>query len=224
MFKTETHLHTKEVSSCAYLYAKEQVELYHNAGYNTLFISDHMNQDFLEKNSDVSREKAVERFISGYATAKKEAEKYGMNVILSAEYSISFGSINNHYLVYGIDEDFLLENINCERYTIDMLRKATKDRGALLIQAHPFRDLCFPTPTAVDGMEIYNSNPRHFLETDEIRTTEIAKMYGLYMTSGSDAHRVEDAAGGGMGSEYEIKTAYDYIELIKSGKGSILRR
>lgn len=78
-----------------------------------------MHSDFLETNSDVSKEEAVERFILGYVNAKKEA---------------------------------------------------------------------------------YNANPRHFVETDEIRATELARMYGLYMTSGSDAHRIEDVGRGGMGS------------------------
>lgn len=223
MFKTESHLHTKEVSTCSHCYAKEQVELYHKAGFNTIFVTDHLHSDFLETNSDISKEEAVERFILGYVNAKKEAEKYDMNVILGAEYSFSFGDISNHYLVYGIDEDFLLKNLNSANYTLDMLRKAVKERGAFLIQAHPFRKYCFPTPTMADGMEIYNASPRHFVETDEIRATELAKMYGLYMTSGSDAHRIEDVGRGGMGSEYEIKTAEDYIELIKSGKGIILR-
>lgn len=224
MFKTETHLHTKEFSKCSHLYAKEMVELYHNAGYNTIFVTDHMHHDFLEINSDVSKEKAVERFLSGYYNAKTEAAKYDMNVLLSVEYSITFGNIDNHYLVYGIDEDFLCENANCNDYTLEMLSKAAKKKKALLIEAHPFRGVCFPTPTFVDGMEIYNPNPRHFVESDEARTVQTARLYGLYMTAGSDAHRTEDIAGTGMGSDYEIKSADDYIELIKSGKGVILRK
>lgn len=224
MFKTETHLHTKETSSCSRLFAKEMVELYHNAGYKTIFVSDHMHHDFLEANSDVSREEAVRRFLSGYNNAKAEAEKYGMNVLLSTEYSLTFGNIDSHYLVYGIDEDFLLENANCADFTLERLRAATKKKGALLIEAHPFRGVCIPTPTFVDGVEIYNPNPRHFVESDEVRTLEIAKLYGLYISAGSDAHRTEDIAGSGMGSDHEIKTAEDFIELIKSGKGTVLRK
>lgn len=222
MFKTETHLHTKETSSCSRLFAKEMVELYHNAGYKTICVSDHMYKGFFEKNSDVPKEQAVDRFMAGYHNAKIEAEKYGMNVILSAEYSIPYGNIDSHYLVYGIDRDFLCET--CEDFSIETLRNAAKRKGAMIIEAHPFRGVCIPTPTFVDGVEIYNPNPRHFVESDEVRTLEIAKLYGLYISAGSDAHRTEDIAGSGMGSDCEIKTAEDFIELIKSGKGTVLRK
>ena len=35
MFKTETHLHTSEISPCGKISAKEMVKRYHEAGYKT---------------------------------------------------------------------------------------------------------------------------------------------------------------------------------------------
>lgn len=223
MFKTEAHLHTKETSACSRLSAEEMVELYHKAGYQTICVSDHMHRNFLESHAGMTREEAVDQYLTGYHNAVKAAKKYGMNVILAAEYSIGYGNLEGHYLLYGIDRDFLVENANCTSFTLPMLRKVTQERGVFVIQAHPFRGAGIPTPGFMDGVEVYNPNPRHFGETDELRSTEIAALYGLYATAGSDAHREEDIAVTGIGSEYEVKTAEDYIELIKSRKISILR-
>ena len=223
MFKTETHLHTKETSKCSRLSALEMVKLYSEKGYKTIFVSDHMNSDFLIKNSNLSVFDAVHNFLTGYYNAKEVGDKYGVNVLLSAEYSISFNGIDNHYLLYGIDEEFIYANPNEEKMTIEKLRKITNDVGALLIQAHPFRGSCFPTPLYVDGMEIYNSNPRHFVKSDEERVSEVIQQFDLFTIGGSDAHLVEDVGLSGIGSNYEIKTAQDFVNLIKNREGIVLK-
>ena len=122
MFKTETHLHTQEVSKCSHLSASEMVQLYSDKGYKTVFVSDHMNSDFLEKNSNLSVFDAVRNFLIGYYNAKEAGDKYGVNVLLSAEYSISFDGIDNHYLLYGIDEEFIYSNPNGET-VVSVLQK-----------------------------------------------------------------------------------------------------
>lgn len=213
MFQTETHLHTKEVSPCAHLTAEKMVEYYHHAGYQTLFVSDHMHADC----------QGAEWFLTGYHQAKKAGDRYGMNILLSAEYSFLIHGVPNHYLVYGIDEDFIRHHVNGPDFDLGKLQKAVKECGGLIIQAHPFRGIGIPTPDFVDGMEVFNSNPRHFVKTDEQRTEAMTGLYHLLRTAGSDAHRPEDVAGTGIGSEHEIKTASDFIELIQSGKGTILK-
>ena len=182
-----------------------------------------MNSDFLVKNSNLSVYDAVRNFLTGYYNAKEVGDKYGVNVLLSAEYSISFNGIDNHYLLYGIDEEFIYANPNGENMTIEKLRKITKDVGALLIQAHPYRGSCFPTPLYVDGMEIYNSNPRHFVKGDEERVGKIIKQFDLFAIGGSDAHLVEDVALSGVGSNYEIKTSEDFVNLIKNRESAVLK-
>ena len=52
---------------------------------------------------------------------------------------------------------------------------------------------------------------------------KIALEYNLYMTSGSDAHRMEDIGVAGMMSEHEIKTMEEFMELIKSGQGGMMK-
>ena len=105
MYKTETHLHTSEVSPCAHLTAAEMVARYHAAGYQTIIITDHFQNPYFERLGELPWQEKVERFLQGYDNAVLAAKEYGMHVILSAE--IRFNDSPNHYLLLGIDRDFL---------------------------------------------------------------------------------------------------------------------
>jgi hypothetical protein len=105
MFKTETHLHTAETSPCGKVSAAEMVKRYHDAGYKTLFISDHFFTKYFDALGNLSPEEKVEQFLLGYEEAKVAGEELGMNILLSAELRLD-GS-NNDYLLYGVDKQFL---------------------------------------------------------------------------------------------------------------------
>ncbi len=221
MFMTETHLHTRESSPCGWIHGKEIAELYKNAGYSTIFVCDHFDTKFFDQLTSMTWEEKINRFLWGYKEAQKAGDSIGLNVILCAEYM--FRNSPNHYLVYGLTEEFLLNYPNILEEDIKELYKLTRENNMLLIQAHPFRGLCSPVPEYVDGMEIRNCNKRHFVETDEERTLTIAKENGLLVTAGSDAHRPEDIALSGVGSDYIISSSQEYIELLKSGKQILLK-
>ncbi|MBQ4528542.1 MAG: transposase [Clostridia bacterium] len=218
MYKTETHLHTAETSDCGHIKAKDMVELYHEAGYKTLFITDHLISWFFDGLKNMSWEEKVERFMSGYTEAKKAGDSLGMNVILSAEYR--FKDCPNDYLVYGIDRDFLLKFPDVTNMTPGEFYNATRDDNIFIVQAHPCRDhVCYPTPEFVDAIEAVNTNPRHDNFTDE--SYEIAQKHNLPVTGGSDSHVFDDVALCAVVTEHEIKTASDYIELLKENKLTI---
>ena len=44
------------------------------------------------------------------------------------------------------------------------------------------------------------------------------------MIGGSDAHRDEDVAGSGIETELEIKSAEDFISLVKLGKATVMKK
>ena len=53
MYKTETHLHTAEVSPCGKVGAGEMIKLYAESGYSTVFVSDHLKKKTLEAMGDI---------------------------------------------------------------------------------------------------------------------------------------------------------------------------
>ena len=111
MFKTETHLHTAEVSRCGKKRAFQMIRAYKEAGYSTVFVTDHFQMNTLDALGDISWADKVTIFLSGYYAAKCEGEKIGVCVLPGAE--ICFGGEDpNHYLVYGLTKEFLLQYEN----------------------------------------------------------------------------------------------------------------
>lgn len=220
MFKIETHLHTAESSRCGKVEAAEMVRLYAEAGYKTVIVTDHMKSNYFRTSEDDTWEDEVDRLLLGYRNAAAVAEKYGVNVIMGVEFEL--GKIPNHYLTYGITEELMKANPDICNMTAQDFYRLMNDNGVFVIQAHPNRDnASFPTPDAADGFEIYNSNPRH--DDYSEKSEADAKKYNMLVTSGSDAHRLDDLALGGMLSEKEIKTTEDFVALVRSGKGELIR-
>ena len=220
MFKTETHLHTAETSPCGKVSAAEMVKRYYDAGYKTLFISDHFYIKYFDTLGNLSWEEKVKQFLIGYKTAKAVGETLGMNILLAAELRLNH-SIND-YLLYGVDEALLKRMSDVFDMTIETFYSYAKEHGITVIQAHPYRDnKCTPTPDFVDGFEVYNSNPRH--ENFYEKVTQLAKEYKKPMTAGSDAHRTQDIALSGVMTEQEIRTVEDYVHAFLAGELSMIK-
>lgn len=214
MFKTETHLHTSEGSACGKIGAAEMIRLYHEAGYKTVFVSDHLKGDYFERmGKDLSWEERCDIFYGAFEKAKEEGDKLGVNVIFSAE--LTLDTCPNHYLLYGIDKSFIVERPDIFSLSLSEFYEYATSKNVMIVQAHPYRDgRNYPTPEIVDAIEAYNSNPRH--NDYEDKAFVLAEEHGKPTVAGSDAHRYEDVAGAAVLTESEIKTAEDYIALVKS--------
>ena len=220
MFKTETHVHTIEVSACSHKRAIDMIRRYKEAGYSTVFISDHFQSNSLDVLGDIPWSDKMTIFLSGYYKAKQEGEILGVTVLPAAE--IRFPDSKNHYIVYGITKDFLDAHPDLHKMTSTEFLPMARAAGIFVVHAHPYRDgnQC-ATPELVDAIEIYNSNPRH--EDHSELSKALAEKYNLPVTAGSDAHRDEDIAGSGIETEEEIKTTADFIRLVKERKVRIIK-
>ncbi len=220
MFKTETHLHTAEVSPCSHIRARQMVRKYKEAGYSTVFVTDHFQAGTVDSYGDIPWADKMAIFLAGYYVAKCEGDKIGVNVLPGAE--ICFTGVPNHYLVYGISKEFLDKYPELHTYGIEKFSEIARENGVFVVQAHPYRDgHCFPTPEFIDAVEVYNSNPRHEDHSD--MTEKLSAEHGLPVSAGSDAHRDEDVALSGVETDVEVKTAEDFINLVKLGKVKVIR-
>lgn len=219
MYKTEAHVHTSESSKCSELPAAEIVRMYAERGFETIFITDHINTASINSWGEIDGwEAKVDRYMQGYYAAKAEGDKLGVRVLFGAEICFRQPAGNgNDYLVYGIDRDFLVGYPDLNHGSVEEFYKYAKERGATVIQAHPFRGhKCYPTPEFIDGAEVYNSHPRHVNYNDE--ALAMAKEHGLIMTVGSDVHIHGDEARAYVLTEEPIRSAEEYIAALKSGK------
>ena len=220
MFKIETHVHTSEVSQCSRKRAKELVRAYKDAGYDTIFITDHFQANTVGAYGDIPWADKMAIFLGGYYRAKYEGDLIGLTVLPGAEFC--FPEAPRHYLAYGITKEFLDAHPDMNLMDIETFSKIAHEAGIFIVQAHPYRDgKTTPAPEFIDAVEVYNSNPRH--EDNSELTEQFVKEFSLPVTAGSDAHRDEDIALSGLESDFEIKTVEDFVRLVKSGEARIIR-
>lgn len=221
MFKTETHLHVSEISPCSHLTAREMIELYAKAGYSTVFVSDHLKSRFYEKYPELTLEEKVDKFFYGYDMARKAGEELGVNVLISAELTYDYSP--NHYLLYGFDKSFFYGLPDLFTMPKEDFYKYAKAHGVTVVQAHPYRDgkNTPDSPDIIDAIEAHNTNPRHDNFSEDCFA--YADAHGLPTTGGSDSHRPEDIALGGVITDEEITTPEQYVELLMAGKLEIIQ-
>ncbi len=209
----DTHVHTKESSTCGEVYAAEVVKRYKKLGYDGIIITDHMNKRNLSKRGTDYKEQ-VESFLTGYRTAKAlEDESFG--VILGME--LRFLENDNDYLVYGFDEDFLKSNELSMIEELEEFKPFAEKNGLIIIQAHPFRPgMTVKEAEFLDGIEVYNGHGGHNSSNDI--AYKWAEKYSLRMTSGSDFHRETGMEPGGLYFEELPKNSYDIARLIRENK------
>ncbi|MBE7039665.1 MAG: PHP domain-containing protein [Ruminococcaceae bacterium] len=206
-FKTEMHCHTLESSKCGKIQAKDIVEAYIDEGYNTLVITDHFGS---RHKSDEGINHDIHRLING-CNAAKEASNGRINIIFGVE--INFSENKNDYLVYGLTEDFLLNNPDIYNLGIKEFSDIAHENGLLIYQAHPFRNnMTITSPLLLDGIEVFNAHPRH--DSRNSISKNWAEIYNLREISGSDVHQPQDIARGGIMTTNEIKTTDDLLKVL----------
>lgn len=217
----DLHVHTNEVSFCGFVSGKEVAQLYAEAGYSGIVITDHYYDGFFNEVSGTWENK-VKQYLSGYLEAKAEGAKHGLDVFLGIEIKFS-GSLDD-YLVYGISEEFLLQYPKLYNLGLPELSKLVREQGLILYQAHPFRSYCNPAdPKYLDGIEVFNGNPRHESHNDQAEA--YANKHQLKMISGSDFHQHQDLAIGGVYFSEKIRdnqhlvTALNNSQIVQLKKG-----
>lgn len=216
MYRYETHLHTFPASACGRASATESVTFYKEIGYAGIFITNH----FLDANVGCDRTLPYEKQLDFYFADYYEAKK-----LETEEFSVFLGVENNylgsHFLIYGLAPEWYYEHPECITMKKNKLLPALREAGALVIQAHPFReDAWIPHfslfPRAVHGIEIENTS-RPAFESEMARL--YAEHYGLLPFAGSDNHTAAAHARlGGMEGEERIKDEADFVRLVLEGK------
>ncbi len=215
-FLYEMHFHTKNTSNCANVKAEVAVEEYIKAGYNGIVVTDHLSPSTYMKYGRelLPWKKKVDFFLRGYKAAKETANGR-IPVLLGMELRFRTSEGDNDYLVYGITEEFLYNTPELLNMNIRTFYKEAQENGFLVFQAHPFRvGMKVTNPKFLDGIEIFNGNPRHNSSNDIAEMW--AKKYDLLVTSGSDYHEIEDLGTGGILFDHEIKDNIALVEVLKS--------
>jgi len=216
-YKTETHSHTDESSYCATIPAREMMRIYKERGYKTIIITPHYSRVYFSRITDDWQER-IDYILLGYKTAKSMEEELDINVLMGIELNLI--EDGNDYLIYGITEEFLRENVNLYSLTLDNLINICRENDFLITQPHPFRDNSELAPLEYQ-MPIEVFNGRCVLDARNDLALRYAKENNLIGVSGTDFHESADLEGGII-TQTEIKTIEEFKEHILSNNFDII--
>lgn len=207
-YKTELHAHTSPASGCSQITPEYMVEAYKGLGYTSVAITNHfIFDDFVPVDEKVSR------LLDDYKKTKEIGEKVGLNIILGAE--IRFLENFNDYLIYGIEEDELDEIYSLLEFGIDNFYKVYKNDKNVIIQAHPFREVCTPAnPESLDGIEAFNVHPGH--NSQIAVAAKFAKEHNKIITVGTDFHHHGHEGLSAILTKEPIKTSHQLADVLKN--------
>ena len=227
MYKYETHLHTYPVSRCGHVGVEDNLRFYKEIGYDGVFITNHFLDGNVNLDGDVPYEEAINFYFSDYEKGVEIGKEIGLKVFLGVELSL----LGTDFLIYGLDKEWFLAHPEIMDMKKSEELRLMKDSGALVIQAHPFREEFYidhirleqgyaPADMRyVHGVEVFN------VGNDDMEN-KIGKLYaehyGLIPFSGSDNHLGKDNKRlAGVSCDEPVTSEQDFAEKVKSGRTGI---
>ena len=216
-YRYETHLHTAPISKCARVGVKEVLEFYKSEDYAGVFITNH----FIDGNINIDRSLPYNERIEFYFSEHKEAARLGEEIGISVFFGIESSYGGTDFLIYGLSKEWFLAHPEIEGMKKTQFLTMVAEEGALIIQAHPFREAAYIDhirlfPRHVHGVEIYNAT-RNEQENEMARI--YAESYSLIPFAGSDNHSGSAPKRfGGMESPTPIIDERDFAERVRSGE------
>ena len=209
----DTHIHTSDVSPCGHIPAADVARLYADAGYDAIAITDHYHSFFFKK-CEGPWPRRLDQYLAGYRAAREAGEALGIAVILGIE--LKFIGTPNDYLVFGLDEEFLLEYPALNERSPAEVRRLVDSIGGLISVAHPFRPNMGPVDTGfVHAAEVMNGHPNH--PSENPTALSYAREHDLLMTGGSDAHFPEGVATVHMAFPREVRDGLGLAAAVREG-------
>ncbi len=218
-YKYQLHTHTSPTSKCARTTPAELAKALYEGGYAGCVLTNH----FYHGNTGVDRGLSWDDFVAAYERdyieCKREGEKYGLDILFGLEEGIGGPC---EILCYGITPEMLYEHPELLEYSAETWYRTLHSCGALIIQAHPYRNGGHPLPfECIDGIEVYNH--AHNPELND-RAEEFAKEHpSLILASGGDTHDPGNVPFGGIETDVRIRDESELARIIKAGEYQLLK-
>jgi len=214
-FLYETHLHTKESSSCGVSSGREYVRKYLDLGYTGVIITDHFFNGNCRADRNLPWKRWVQEYIRGYEITREEGLRRGLDVFFGWEESLD----GDDYLIYGLDHKWLLVHPEAAGWTPEEQYNEVTRNGGCVVLAHPFRfahniNRVSARNAYASAVEVANSGNS---QISDALAWEYAKKIKVTATAGSDIHYAADIRREtvfGVYLDKKMETIADYVNAI----------
>ena len=180
----DLHAHTKGISRCCKAFAPEVLKAAKDAGLDGICLCNHYTKSYA---ADGDMLALARRYNEEFRQTRTLGEEMGLKVLYGIEVSMNRHD-HEHVLVYGVDEDFLLENPAPNMLTLQELYELVHAAGGVLVQAHCMRkgENVLMDTKYLDGVEV-NCHPLYD-RTYAKEMEALAKQHNWILTCGGDYH------------------------------------
>lgn len=224
-FLYETHLHTNQGSACGNNTGREMAIAHKEAGYAGIIVTDHFFYGNTKPNRDLPWQDWVHEFCSGYRDAKAVSKEIDLDVFFGWE----SGYHGTEFLVYGLDEDWLMNHPEIKDATVEEQYKLVHEGGGIVFQAHPYREEPYIPevrlfPNDVDGIEVFNAHNKIIDGVDLFneRALEYAAKYNFPVTCGSDIHSTKPECCG-VAFDRRMNDIHDFINHVMNRECELIK-
>ena len=201
------------VSKCGKVGVRDNLEFYKRHGYDGVFITNHFLDGNINISPDVPYDERIEFYCSDYEEAAELGKEIGIKVFFGVE--MSYGGTD--FLVYGLDKAWYFSHPEIMEMNKSRELQYLMDNGALVIQAHPFREARYIDhirlfPRQVHGVEVINGCRK---EEENAIAKLYAAHYGLLEFAGTDNHEGKARAIlAGVSTEKPINSVEEFINAV----------
>ena len=207
-YRIELHAHTSPASRCSQVMPKDEIEVFKNAGYDGIAITNHL---FVKEN----KKEFLEIYRGDYYKAFETGERLGIKVYLGAELRF-LNENDNDYLLFGFDISQLDEIYDATDGTLESFVENVKTDKMFLLQAHPFRDgMERGFEKYLDGVEAFNMHPNH--NSRVALAMKYARENGKIATAGTDYHHPGHDGLCATRALWLPKNDAELVKMLKSG-------
>lgn len=216
MYLYETHLHTSEGSACGEVPGAAYIDFMKNRGFTGMIVTDH----FFNGNCAVDRSlpwsEKVKLYAAGFRAAKEASQGKDFDVLFGIEFNFN----GDEFLIYGLDEQWLLNNEDIMVLDRRGVYKKVHEAGGIMVHAHPFRERNYLvdiklTVDICDAIEVYNASNT---DNQNALAYKYAQQLDLPMIAGSDIHYFHEKPMGGVWLPERVNDTKDFAKAVIEGK------
>ena len=220
VYKYQMHTHTSPCSRCGLMTPYALCKGLYDNGYQGAVLTNH----FLHGNTGIDRSLPWNEFVKAYENDYLEcleaAKEFDLDILFGIEEVVVPGL---EILCYGLTPEILYSTPELGNWGVKDWSELMRKKGVVLIQAHPYREAGYiPNPGPlpfefIDGIEVYN----HGNSSPEINDKAFAlakENPHFIITSGADAHWVENIPFGGIVTKKRIRNEKILASILKKGK------
>ncbi len=196
------------------------------AGYAGIIVTDH----FFYGNTAVDRGLPWQDWVHEFCSGYRDALETGKQIDLDVFFGWESGYNGTEFLIYGLDEEWLMAHPEIKDATVQEQYKLVKESGGAVFQAHPYREEYYIPkvrlyPDDIDGIEVFNASNklRDGIDVFNERAEKYALKNNFPTTCGSDIHCSEPIMSG-VEFDKRLKDIHEFVAMVMSRQCEMVKK